>query len=543
MPLKSFPILAVCAFLVNPPSAVSDPVYGDICALPKKPGPCKAYIPRWFYNTAKAKCERFIYGGCQKNANNFITKDECDEACSAERICGLPSETGPCRAYIRRYFYSKTSGKCEMFIYGGCLGNSNNFPTLELCQEKCQESGDICALPKKPGPCKAHMPRWFYNTAKAKCERFIYGGCKKNANNFITKYECDKTCSAERICGLPSETGPCRAYNPRYFYSKTSGKCEMFIYGGCAGNSNNFPTLELCQEKCQESGDMCALPKKPGPCKVYMPRWFYNTAKAKCERFIYGGCQKNANNFITKDECDETCSAERICGLPSETGPCKAYVPSYFYNKISEKCEKFIYGGCQGNSNNFPTLELCQEKCQESGDICALPKKPGPCLAYMPRWFYNTAKAKCERFIYGGCQENANNFMTKDECNETCSAERICGLPSETGPCRAYFPRYLYNKTSEKCEKFIYGGCAGNSNNFPTLELCQEKCQEMPGSFDRRKRTYLKKRLNINSDGDEAQDRRIEDVVKPFVRSRLMEEQNHERTESESIKNKKPKMI
>ena len=38
---------------------------------------------------------------------------------------------------------------------------------------------------------------------------------------------------------------------PRYFYNQTSGQCDKFIYGGCQGNSNNFPTFEICQEKCQ----------------------------------------------------------------------------------------------------------------------------------------------------------------------------------------------------------------------------------------------------------------------------------------------------
>ena len=57
-------------------------------------------------------------------------------------------------------------------------------------------------------------------------------------------------------------------------------------------------------------------------------------------------------------------SASRICSLTPETGPCKAYMPRYFYNQTSGQCDKFIYGGCQGNSNNFPTFEICQEKCQ-----------------------------------------------------------------------------------------------------------------------------------------------------------------------------------
>ena len=44
-------------------------------------------------------------------------------------------------------------------------------------------------------------------------------------------------------------------------------------------------------------------------------------------------------------------------------------------------------------------------------------------MGYFPRWFYNTKKGRCESFIYGGCNENANNFKTKQECEQTCSGE------------------------------------------------------------------------------------------------------------------------
>ena len=48
----------------------------DICSMPQKPGPnelsCRAYIPRYFYNSRTGKCELFIYGGCNGNANRFI---------------------------------------------------------------------------------------------------------------------------------------------------------------------------------------------------------------------------------------------------------------------------------------------------------------------------------------------------------------------------------------------------------------------------------------------------------------------------------------
>ena len=54
-------------------------------------------------------------------------------------VCALPSDTGPCRASIKRYFYNVQSGACEQFVYGGCQGNRNNFKTLLQCQLYCSK--------------------------------------------------------------------------------------------------------------------------------------------------------------------------------------------------------------------------------------------------------------------------------------------------------------------------------------------------------------------------------------------------------------------
>ncbi|KAI0240899.1 PI-actitoxin-Aeq3b, partial [Lamellibrachia satsuma] len=51
----------------------------------------------------------------------------------------------------------------------------------------------------------------------------------------------------------------------------------------------------------------CKMPKVPGPCKGYFPRFFFNTKTGKCEKFIYGGCEGNRNNFKTEEECKKTC--------------------------------------------------------------------------------------------------------------------------------------------------------------------------------------------------------------------------------------------
>ena len=52
----------------------------------------------------------------------------------------------------------------------------------------------------------------------------------------------------------------------------------------------------------------------------------------------------------------------------------------------------------------------------------------------------------------------------------------ICRLPPESGDCMAAFRRWHYDINSGECKKFIYGGCAGNSNNFETKEECLQRC-------------------------------------------------------------------
>ena len=55
--------------------------------------------------------------------------------------CTLDPYKGPCNGQIQRYFYNVTSSKCERFLYGGCYGNENNFFNIHDCEEKC--SGEI----------------------------------------------------------------------------------------------------------------------------------------------------------------------------------------------------------------------------------------------------------------------------------------------------------------------------------------------------------------------------------------------------------------
>nr|XP_042913890.1 isoinhibitor K-like isoform X2 [Parasteatoda tepidariorum] len=57
-----------------------------------------------------------------------------------------------------------------------------------------------------------------------------------------------------------------------------------------------------------------------------------------------------------------------------------------------------------------------------------------------------------------------------------CGADDLCNLPFETGPCRAGFLRFHFDKASGGCKQFVYGGCQGNGNNFKTEKECQDAC-------------------------------------------------------------------
>ncbi|KAH9513905.1 hypothetical protein Btru_031704, partial [Bulinus truncatus] len=51
--------------------------------------------------------------------------------------CLHKPETGPCRASFKRFYFNKATFECHPFIYGGCLGNQNNFESIEECNLKC----------------------------------------------------------------------------------------------------------------------------------------------------------------------------------------------------------------------------------------------------------------------------------------------------------------------------------------------------------------------------------------------------------------------
>ncbi|XP_077523484.1 papilin-like [Amblyomma americanum] len=308
-----------------------------VCGLRKDIGPCRNYKVSWFFSVSDGRCTRFWYGGCKGNENRFNSEEECEKTCvRSERrdrsICGLPQDAGTCVNFQERWYYNADDGRCHPFYYGGWDGNKNNFASHLKCERACGRQAvtdapneefiqdrSICGLPQDAGTCVNLRERWYYNADDGRCHPFYYGGSDGNENNFASHLKCEHACVRQAVtdankeefiqesCFMRYEAGPCINLEVRWFYDKQDGVCREFSYGGCLGNGNRFRSRRDCEEMCFSAQDICTLPKVQGPCSGSFEQWFYDPEKDRCDLFIYGGCQGNANRFNTRDYCEERC--------------------------------------------------------------------------------------------------------------------------------------------------------------------------------------------------------------------------------------------
>uniref|UniRef100_A0A8C2TPV0 Tissue factor pathway inhibitor n=1 Tax=Coturnix japonica TaxID=93934 RepID=A0A8C2TPV0_COTJA len=211
------------------------------CALKADEGPCKAIHMRFYFNIRSRECEIFEYGGCQGNANNFLTLEECQNKCvvtgqypfssssiKKPNLCYHDKDPGICRGFFSRYFYNKETKKCELFMYGGCLGNRNNFRSLEECQATCQ--GNLVPNEERPTHMNSSSP-------------------EEEPNQLPGIFEPPPIPS---LCLTPMDKGLCRAKETRFFYNYSTGRCRPFTYSGCGGNENNFTSRKSCLRICRK---------------------------------------------------------------------------------------------------------------------------------------------------------------------------------------------------------------------------------------------------------------------------------------------------
>lgn len=185
-----------------------------------------------------------------------------------------------------------------------------------------EQTSLYCRAPTKVGPCRAAFPRWYYNTSSAECKQFTYGGCKQNNNNYLSRTECLSACAgvvaSERSVSIPAAE-QCGVTCSFHQLTCANGCCvdrslECDGKNHCSDGTdeehcsklnqtfNRLLNIDVNQRKAR-----CSEPPHTGPCRASFTRWYYSPLERKCNRFTYGGCEANENNFEEEKKCSETC--------------------------------------------------------------------------------------------------------------------------------------------------------------------------------------------------------------------------------------------
>ncbi|VVC96847.1 unnamed protein product [Leptidea sinapis] len=118
---------------------------------------------------------------------------------------------------------------------------------------------------------------------------------------------------------------------------------------------------------------------------------------------------------------------------------------------------------------------------------CLLQKQKGKCDEKLKRYYYDVRLGVCLSFDYSGCDQNKNNFESKQKCERFCKGirhstnlemdrELKCTLQPDIGKCLGFQERYYYDLNKDYCRKFIYGGCGTGINSFKTKYNCMKTC-------------------------------------------------------------------
>ncbi|KFO34969.1 WAP, Kazal, immunoglobulin, Kunitz and NTR domain-containing protein 2 [Fukomys damarensis] len=144
----------------------------------------------------------------------------------------------------------------------------------------------------------------------------------------------------------------------------------------------------------------CLKPPDSEDCGEEQTRWHFDTQANDCRTFSFGHCHRNLNHFATYEACVLACMRGplAVCSLPALQGPCKAYAPRWAYNSQTGQCQSFVYGGCEGNGNNFESREACEESCP-------FPRGDQRCPACKPRQKLVTSFCRSDFVILGRVSE------------------------------------------------------------------------------------------------------------------------------------------
>ncbi|CAJ0583719.1 unnamed protein product, partial [Mesorhabditis spiculigera] len=284
-------------------------------------------------------------------------------------------------------------------------------------------------------------------------------------------YECVTTGGAnyccpmkEKVCTEPRHSGnPCANSRPavtRYYFDQSTGSCRSFQFSQCGGNSNNFNSLEECEGYCVDTQCENGQPYRVGAVNAACSMSSLNTCPRQhvCTTPSFGPSPICCP--IQELTCNEVVSAGTPCFGKQMT------IQRFYFNPSTRKCQPFQYYGCNGNGNNFNSMDQCADFCLNAIDTA--------CGGVAPLVDPNNRAQKCDRAV--GCPDGYNCNPEGYCCPETRTS---CAAPMSRGNvCAGTAQRtmWYYDTAQQKCRQFLYNGCGGSSNRFTSQAICSSTC-------------------------------------------------------------------
>eukprot|EP00117_Sycon_ciliatum_P045843 scpid44544/ scgid1533/ Uncharacterized protein DDB_G0274171 len=358
-------------------------------------------------------------------------------------------------------------------------GYEHAFVDSQCCPVCLRYLANNCREPKSVGPCKALIPRWFYNTDSDQCERFDWGGCRPNNNNWREESACQRSCNTD-------------LYEPEPGTSCQYVTCEIPT---CPPGQTLRNVTGQCCPVCQSGGVQCGVNEVFQACAHQCPARCSNRGLAfacapDCET---GGC--NCRPGYLRDDIG-VCVSEADCPPldPCPNGPCplpfctEGYVPLRLPGECCETCHPApvpptVPARCRGIVCDIPQCERLGLIVNYSSEACC------PFCSPPPR----THRRNCTGIdcpLYK-CLPGSILVYKNGDCCRTCSlppTDECEGIACDIPQCG---PGFELNFTAGCCPVCApVDPCAGISCSIPLCEdgyhvnytagTCCPVCTEIP---------------------------------------------------------------
>ncbi|XP_033706790.1 papilin isoform X2 [Tursiops truncatus] len=149
------------------------------------------------------------------------------------------------------------------------------------------------------------------------------------------------------------------------------------------------------------------------------PQW-QGCPGASCQQSRFGCCPDGVSVAEGPHQAGCASSYGR-----SNTGsrPQSREVASTAQQNEPSECRVSQFGCCYDNMASAvgPLGEGCVGQPSYMYPVrCLLPSAHGSCTDWAARWYFIASVGQCNRFWYGGCHGNANNFASEEECVSSC---------------------------------------------------------------------------------------------------------------------------